>query len=64
MKKLLGLGLIMWGGAANAQDAVATQDLSAFNFDYRGPQIDAVRVDGAAATWRRSGGELTITPEA
>jgi hypothetical protein len=25
MKKLLGLGLIMWGGAANAQNAVATQ---------------------------------------
>jgi aminopeptidase N len=45
-------------------DAVATQDLSAFNLDYRGPQIDAVRVDGAAATWRRDGGELTITPVA
>jgi hypothetical protein len=25
MKKLLSLGLIMWGGAANAQNAVATQ---------------------------------------
>jgi hypothetical protein len=26
MKKLLSLGLIMWGSAANAQNAVATQD--------------------------------------
>ena len=43
-------------------DAVATQDLSAFNLDYRGPVIDAVSVDGAAATWRRDKGELTITP--
>jgi hypothetical protein len=25
MKKLLSLGLIMWGSAANAQNAVATQ---------------------------------------
>jgi aminopeptidase N len=43
-------------------DAIATQDLSAFNFDYRGPQIDAISVDGQAATWSRDGGELTIVP--
>jgi aminopeptidase N len=43
-------------------DAVATQDLSSFNFDYRGPQIDAITVDGTAATWSRDAGELTITP--
>jgi aminopeptidase N len=44
-------------------DAVATQDLSAFNFDFRGPEIDAVTVDGALAAWAREGGELTITPD-
>jgi aminopeptidase N len=43
-------------------DAVATQDLSAFNFDFRGPEIDAITVDGVPADWRRAGGELTITP--
>jgi aminopeptidase N len=43
-------------------DAVATQDLSAFNLDYRGPEIDAVMVDGQEADWARKGGELTITP--
>jgi hypothetical protein len=26
MKKLLGLGLVIWGGAVNAQNATATQD--------------------------------------
>ncbi len=43
-------------------DAVATQNLSAFNLDYRGPEIDAVTVDGNAAEWSRQGGELAITP--
>ena len=43
-------------------EALATQDLSAFNLDYRGPRIDAVTVDGAPAAWDRDGGELTITP--
>lgn len=43
-------------------DAVATQDISAFNLDYRGPEIDAIAIDGAAATWEREGGELTVTP--
>ncbi|MBA3451053.1 MAG: M1 family metallopeptidase [Chloroflexia bacterium] len=45
-------------------DAVATQDLSAFNLDFRGPEIDAVSVNGQAATWSRDGGELTVTPAA
>lgn len=45
-------------------DAVATQDLSSFNFDYRGPLIDAITVDGAPATWTRDGGELTVIPAA
>lgn len=48
--------------ATTTIDALATQDLSAFNLDYRGPQIDAVTVDGAPADWKRDGGELTITP--
>jgi len=48
--------------ATTTIDALATQDLSAFNLDYRGPQIDAVTVDGASAEWKRDGGELTITP--
>ncbi len=43
-------------------DAVASQDLSAFNLDFRGPQIDEVAVDGERADWTRDGGELTITP--
>jgi aminopeptidase N len=48
--------------ATTTIDAVATQDLSAFNLDYRGPQIDAITVDGERAEWTRDGGELTITP--
>lgn len=45
-------------------DAVATQNLSAFNLDFRGPEIDAIAVDGIPASWSREGGELTITPSA
>jgi aminopeptidase N len=48
--------------ATTTIDAVATQDLSAFNLDYRGPHIDAVAIDGVPADWMRDGGELTITP--
>jgi aminopeptidase N len=48
--------------ATTTIDAIATQDLSTFNLDFRGPQIDAVAVDGAPADWARDGGELTITP--
>jgi hypothetical protein len=48
--------------ATTTIDAVARQDLSAFNLDFRGPQIDAVTVDGVPADWVRDGGELTITP--
>ena len=43
-------------------DAVATQDLSAFNLDFRGPEIDDITVDGAPAVWSRDRGELTVTP--
>jgi aminopeptidase N len=48
--------------ATTTIDAVATQDLSTFNLDFRGPQIDVVAVDGVPADWTRDGGELTITP--
>jgi len=48
--------------ATTIVDAIASQDLSAFNLDFRGPQIDAVTVDGERADWTRDGGELTITP--
>ncbi|MGH2618850.1 MAG: hypothetical protein ACRDJC_26780, partial [Thermomicrobiales bacterium] len=48
--------------ATAAIDAIATQDLSSFNFDFRGPEIDTVAVNGEPAAWARDGGELTITP--
>jgi hypothetical protein len=42
--------------------AMATQNLSSFNFDFVGLEISSVTVDGSAATWSRDGGELTIVP--
>jgi aminopeptidase N len=45
-------------------EALATQSLSTFNLDYRGPTIAAITVDDVPAHWRREGGELTITPAA
>ncbi len=48
--------------ATTTIDAVATQDLSRFNFDFRGPQVAAVAVDGEPAGWTRDGGELTVIP--
>ncbi|MFG2589414.1 M1 family metallopeptidase [Streptomyces sp. NPDC048438] len=46
--------------------ARATQDLSAFNLDTDGHTIDALTVQGRAATWQltpgQSGQELTVTP--
>ncbi|MFN8593605.1 MAG: M1 family metallopeptidase [Thermomicrobiales bacterium] len=62
----IALDLDVAGGTINSGevtiDAVATQALSAFNLDYRGPTIDTITVDGAQATWSRTGGELTVTP--
>ena len=37
--------------------ARATQDLSTFNLDLEGLTVDSVTVNGAAATFRRGGGE-------
>ncbi|MFD0540613.1 hypothetical protein ACFQY7_49250 [Actinomadura luteofluorescens] len=41
--------------------ATATQDLSAFDLDFRGPEITAVTVDGREARHRRAGRELVVT---
>jgi aminopeptidase N len=45
-------------------DATATQDLSSFNLDYRGPRIRGLAVDGVAAPYAREGQELIVTPAA
>ena len=42
--------------------AVATQDLSAFNFDFERLAVRSITVNGVNADWSRDGGELTITP--
>jgi aminopeptidase N len=44
--------------------AVATQGLSRFDLDFRGPAISRLEVGGRAAEFRRSGQELIITPPA
>jgi aminopeptidase N len=44
--------------------ATATQDLSSFNLDYRGPRIRKVTVDELAAEHERAGQELIVTPDA
>jgi aminopeptidase N len=43
-------------------EAVATQDLSAFNLDFIGFEIGAISVNQAAAEWNHDTHELTITP--
>jgi aminopeptidase N len=42
--------------------ATATQNLSRFDLDLHGLQVGTVKVDGAPATFSRSGDELVITP--
>lgn len=42
--------------------ARATKNLAQFNLDYRGPDIEDVRVGGRDAEYRRDGTELVITP--
>ncbi len=44
--------------------AKATQNLSRFNLDFRGPRSPRSRVDGAAAEQRRETDELVVTPKA
>jgi aminopeptidase N len=43
-------------------EALATQDLSRFNLDYRGPKVGAVRVDGRRARFRHRRSELIVSP--
>lgn len=50
--------------AAAAITATATQDLSAFNLDFRGPRVTSIELDGVAAEFTREGPELVITPAA
>ncbi len=44
--------------------ARASKNLSRFDLDLSGMQVDGVRVSGRKATWSRSGQELRITPAA
>jgi aminopeptidase N len=48
--------------ATTTIEAKATDDLTAFNLDFVGPEISRVAVDGAAAASQRNAGELTVTP--
>jgi len=42
--------------------ARATQDLSRFDLDYRGPAIKSLTVNGRKAAYKRAGQELVVTP--
>ncbi|MCX5049099.1 M1 family metallopeptidase [Streptomyces sp. NBC_00201] len=42
--------------------ARATQDLSAFDLDFKGLHVDEVTVEGRRARWNRAGQELTVRP--
>ena len=48
--------------ATAAISATATEELSAFDLDYRGPKVRSVSVDGQPATFARDGQELIVTP--
>src|SRR5690606_16137332 len=41
---------------------VATQDLSAFNLDFEGFEIDGIQVNDVDAAFERDGRELTVEP--
>ncbi len=43
-------------------NAVASEQLSSFHLDFRGPAISSVRVGGRVARFHRAGGELIVTP--
>ncbi len=43
-------------------DATATQDLSSFNLDLVGLEVESITVNDQDADYKRSGQELTITP--
>ena len=48
--------------ATTTIEAEATQDLSSFNLDFIGFEIEGITVNGQAATYTREGQELIITP--
>lgn len=48
--------------AVVAIEALATQDLTAFNLDFAGPPIREVTIDDRQAPFCREAGELTIVP--
>jgi aminopeptidase N len=49
-------------GGSSTMTALARQDLSRFDLDLSGYRVSRVSVDGRAATFRRNGQELVITP--
>jgi aminopeptidase N len=59
------LGVTPESGNVNATviiGAKATQDLSSFDLDFRGPQITNVTVDTIPAQYSRAGSKLTVVP--
>jgi aminopeptidase N len=48
--------------ATTTIQANATQDLSSFNLDFIGFEITSITINNEAATFKRKGQELTITP--
>ncbi len=50
--------------AKTSIEAVATTDLSSFNLDFQGFEIDSLTVDGSEADFTRDERELIITPGA
>jgi aminopeptidase N len=52
-----------FNSARTTLDATATQDLSAFNLDFKGFDIAQITVNGKEAQFKRDEGELTITPD-
>lgn len=61
----LDLNIQVAQGSLDANELItakASQDLSAFNLDFTGPDISSLKVNDQTATFTRSGGELTVTP--
>jgi aminopeptidase N len=48
--------------ATVTMQAMALQDLSVFNLDFKGFEISGITVDGGPAQYTRDGSELSITP--
>jgi len=48
--------------ARTAVEAVATERLKSFSFDFLGPKVEEVEVDGQPTEFRRRPGKLVVTP--